>query len=81
MTALRADILARVQPAPGRWTVNELADATGRSQQAITNEIVALVEQGQIERPEPIDVFNAAEGWRTVTFTATPKGWIRPCSR
>ena len=78
MTTLRADILARVQHAPGRWTVNELTDATGRSQQAVTNEVVALVEQGHIEKPSPIDYFDSAEGWRTVTFTPTPKGWVRP---
>ena len=78
MTTLRADILSRVQHAPGRWTVNELADATGRSQQAVTNEIVALFEQGHIEKPSPIDYFDSAEGWRTVTFTPTPKGWVRP---
>jgi len=73
---LAADILARVRRAPNRWTVNEFADATGRSQQAVTNEVVWLVEQGHLEKPSPIDYFDSAEGWRTVTFTPTPKGWI-----
>ena len=73
MNPLAADILALVQHAPGRWTVNELADAIGRSQQAVTNEVARLVKRGHIERPSPIDYFDAAEGWRTVTFTPTPK--------
>lgn len=76
MNPLAADILARVRQSPGRWNVDSLSGALGRSQQAVTNEIVALVEQGHIEKPSPIDYFDAAEGWRTVTFTPTPKGWI-----
>ena len=81
MNTLATTVLTNIQRSPGRWTVNGLADATGRSHQAITVEIVMLVEQGIIERPAPIDVFNAAEGWQTVTFTPTEKGWVPPCKR
>ncbi len=81
MNDLAADILARVQGAPGRWTVDELAAATGKTRDRVTVTIAKLCKAGLIERPAPIDYFDPAPGWRTVTFQPTGKAWVVPAAR
>lgn len=77
----RADILRRIQTDPGRWTIDDLSAATGKTPRAIASAVVSLVRAGDIERPEPIDLFDPETGFHTVTFQPTRKTWIDPCRR
>ena len=82
LNGLDADIFRRLQNAPGLWTVNQLADATGEPVDAVRQAIHRLEAAKQIEPPTYGGLL-ASEVNSTVTYrpALTPETWIIPSKR
>ena len=79
-TDLSAYILYRVQRAPGRWTIDQLAMALGLKPLTIATAVDIGIEVGDIEPHAPhrlalTDVFH------DLTIRPTRAAWIEPCHR
>lgn len=82
MSDLDADIFRRIQNAPGRWTVNQLADATGKPADEVRQVVHRLEAAKQIEPPAYVGLL-ASEVNNTVTYrpALTTETWIVPSKR
>lgn len=79
MSALATAVLAHVQRSPGRWTIDQLCAATGEFPAAVGAALHDLIKLGQIEQIGEASILETPQScWRSITYTPTVKGWIRP---
>lgn len=79
MNGLATAVLTRVQRSPGRWTIDQLCAATGEFPAAVGAALHDLIKLGQIEQIGEASILETPQScWRSITYTPTVKGWIRP---
>lgn len=81
MIDYRATVLSYVQTAPGRWTIDQLAAATGLSPRAIAPIVIAHIKAGNIEAPPTLADLDTDQGRHDITYRPTTVSWVSPCDR
>jgi hypothetical protein len=78
---LPAEILRRVQNAPGLWTTDQLCAAFDLYPVQIGGALYTLIRGGHVEKPAEFDDPDPSVRRRTVTYRPTPTAWIVPSDR